>query len=230
MNRWLTYFIAGWLLFAAWPAAAQNTPAPPPAAPSAPAAANPQSAEDYFNLAKDRFRNGDLAGAERHVRTAIALKSRYTEAHYLLGRIKLYQSAQRNRLLIENQAADVAALPYDKSWKEGIPELQEAVSQFRTVVTLDPQGTDGWLALGVSLDNLGQKEEAINAYKQTINLDVMGHNARDAHNNLGLIYLSQEKYKEAKAEYEAALNIDPTFGAARLNLEKLKKKKPGIFK
>lgn len=216
------------LLALPWVAWAQDTPTPE----ATPASARPapETPEDFFELAITRFQRGDLAGAERHTRTALALKAPYPEANYLLGRVLLFRAAQKNKLLIDNRGSGGAVLPVDQVWQEGLNDLQESVGQFRTVIRLQPANTDAWLLLATALDNLGQKDEAASAYKQTININPASQNARDAHNNLGVMYMAQGKYREAKVEFETALALDPSFNAARLNLEKLRKKSPKIFK
>lgn len=220
----LSFAASGW---------AQATPAPDAAdtAQATPApVATPKTAEEYFQLAVGCFQLGDLAGAERHVRTSMALQTRFLEAHYLLGRIMLFRAAEKNKVLIENRGSDSSVLPVTEKWKDGEPELQVAASQFRTVIQLDPANRDAWLLLATCLDNMGSDDEAVNAYQQTINLDPIAPTARDAHNNLGLLWMGRKDYKNAKAEFDAALAIDPTFNPARLNMEKLKKKAPKLFK
>jgi len=212
---------------AAW-AQTEATPTPTPT--PTPEPEQPRTADDFMREAINAFKIGDLAGAERAARTVTALDSRNVEAHYLLGRVLLYRAAQMNRLLIENRGGDSAVLPADQQWKAGVAELQEAVSQFRIVIKLEPNNTSAWLLLATCLDNLGQKDEAINAYKQTVNLDPIAPTARDAWNNLGLLHMGQKRYKQAKVCFDNALNIDPTFTPARLNLEKLKKLKPSLFR
>jgi tetratricopeptide (TPR) repeat protein len=209
---------------------ASPTPAATPAATPARTPAPPQAPEDFFNRAVDDFRRGDLVGAEREVRTAIALDSHYVDAQYLLGQVLLYRAAQRNRLLIENPGIGSASLPAEGEWHEDIDDLQEAISQFRIVIRLQPSNTSAWLLLATCLGNLGQTDDAISAYKQTINLDPTAPTARDAWNNLGLVYLHKKRYAEAKKAFDEALRIDPTFMPARVNLEKLKKLKPGLFR
>jgi Tfp pilus assembly protein PilF len=230
--KWFLIILAAVALGAGL-AFAQTTPTPTPAPSSSAQPApgkQPETAKDYFDLAVKRFQLGDLAGAERQARTAIALQSKYPEAHYLLGRILLFRAAEKNKLLIENRGSDGSIVPMERKWAAGEAELQEAVGQFRIVIKLDAKNTDAWLLLATTLDNLDQPDEAESAYKQTISLDPLTPNARDAHNNLGLLYQKQKKFKEAKEEYELALSIDPAFGPARLNLDKLKAIKPGVFK
>lgn len=228
MRKWLFVPIL-LLLFATAAAQQAATPAPTPA-PAEGQAKKPETAEEFFELAVERFQNGDLAGAERNARTAIGLRSYYLEAHYLLGRVIFFRAAQKNRLLIENRGADSALVPSDPQWLGAQGELQEAVGEFRIVIKLDPSIPDAWLMLATCLDNLGEEEEAISAYKQTINLDPLSSTARDAHNNLGLLYKSQKEYQKAKEAFDAALGIDPAFSPAQRNLELLKKQKPGLFK
>ncbi len=204
--------------------AQQATPTPTPAP------AQPQSPQDFFDRAVAAFRNGDLAAAEREVRTAIALDSRFVEAQYLLGQVLFYKAAQRNRVLIENPGVGSAILPSTRPWTNGTAELQEAVGQFRIVIRLQPSHTSAWLLLATCLDNLGQTDDAVSAYKQTINLDPTATTARDAWNNLGLLYMHEKKWEDAKKSFDEALRIDPTFQPARVNMEKLKKQKPSLFR
>ena len=218
------------LLLLAAVAWAQATPASPPPTPTPAPDNGPKTAEDFFQLAVGRFQLGDLAGAERNARTAMALQNRFLDAHYLLGRVMLFRAAEKNRVLIENRGADSAVLPVTDKWTEGGPELQEATSQFRTVIQLDPTNRDAWLLLATCLDNMGEDDDAINAYQQTINLDPSKPTARDAHNNLGLLLMARKDYKGAKSHFDSALAIDPTFNPSRMNLEKLKKKAPKLFK
>jgi Tfp pilus assembly protein PilF len=218
----LLLFAALWLLASAV-CFAQATPQPAPPK-------HPETAKDHFDLAVKRFQAADLVGAERSARTAIALESHYTEAHYLLGRILLYRAAERNKMMIEGRGAEGAILPSEDKWTGGTAELEEAATQFRIVIKLDPKSGDAWLLLATCLDNMGEFEEAESAYRQVFNLDPIAPNARDAHNNLGLLFMKLKKFKEAKAEFDAALTIDPTFTPARTNLDNLKKAKPGLFK
>ena len=104
------------------------------------------------------------------------------------------------------------------------------MGQFRIVIRLQPSHTSAWLLLATCLDNLGQTDDAVSAYKQTINLDPMATTARDAWNNLGLLYMHEKKWEDAKKSFDEALRIDPTFQPARVNMEKLKKQKPSLFR
>lgn len=61
----------------------------------------------------------------------------------------------------------------------------------------------------------GQLDEAITAYKRTIELDP---NYQAAYVNLGVAYYQQEKFDLAEAQYRKALELNPNDGEVAYNL------------
>jgi tetratricopeptide (TPR) repeat protein len=95
-------------------------------------------------------------------------------------------------------------------------KLDEALSEFRRAVEVDPAFPAAQANLAFTLDRLGQADEALSAYEKAIALDPQ--NAA-LHNNLGVLRNKQGKYDEAVKAFEEALRINPGDATARKNLE-----------
>ncbi|MEI9963083.1 MAG: tetratricopeptide repeat protein [Limisphaerales bacterium] len=75
-----------------------------------------------------------------------------------------------------------------------------AVEQLKTATSLLPNNAQAWNYYGVALQGAGQPTDAVIAYQRalTLNRDLM-----EAHYNLGLLWLEQNKPDAAKAEFTA---------------------------
>lgn len=69
-------------------------------------------------------------------------------------------------------------------------------------------------------------EQALETYTEALMLDPKNQVAKEnivlTHNNWGIINFQQKKYKEARAEWEQALKLNPMDGSVRRNLQILK--------
>ena len=85
-------------------------------------------------------------------------------------------------------------------------KLDEAISEYRQAIQLDPKSALPHNVLGNMLSDQGKAEEAISEYRQAIQLD-----PKDAvpHYNLGNVLLNQGKTEEAISEYRQAIQLDP---------------------
>ena len=99
-------------------------------------------------------------------------------------------------------------------------KLDEAISEYRQAIQLDPKSALPHNNLGNVLSNQGKAEEAISEYRQAIQLD-----PKDAlpHNGLGNVLSDQGKAEEAISEYRQAIQLDPKYAAPHSNLGKDRK-------
>lgn len=163
---------------------------------------------------------GDLLGAERLLRSALAADDKFAEAHSLLG----------------------VAL-------QGLGRLDEAVPRFERALALGPPDAatlnnlgNALLALGRPLDAVGRYEQALRLAPELAEVQVNLANAlhasgrydearrhyRDitaaapalarAHMNFGNSLKDCERYEEAIGCYQRALDADPGYVAALVNL------------
>ncbi|HEX3856316.1 MAG TPA: tetratricopeptide repeat protein [Verrucomicrobiae bacterium] len=75
-----------------------------------------------------------------------------------------------------------------------------AVEQFKTATTLLPANAQAWNYLGVACQRAGQPADAVTAYQRALKLD---RDLVEAHYNLGVLWLEQQKFDSAKTELTA---------------------------
>jgi tetratricopeptide (TPR) repeat protein len=139
---------------------------------------------------------------------AQASSNQYAQAHLGLG--AAFAAKAMSRV--------IAAQP-----DEAVKELRAALAEFRAASALDPkvaEGFSGKLAevhvyLGAALRDLGRPDEAIESFRQAIELDPK-HVA--AHNGLGLALHSLGQFHEAIRAYRKALELDPNNSRAHNNI------------
>ena len=202
-------------------------------------------ADAYNNLGNALDDLGKKEEAINAYRKAIELDPKYTKAHYNLGYVldslgKLEEASAAYRKAIELDPND-AHVAYNNLGIAlyGQEKLEEAINAYQKAIQLDPNYAFPYRGLGDALRKQGQLEKAINAYRKAIELDPKFAQAyyglsmalsglgkkeeasaayrKAAHNALGWVYEQQGELKEALAEYEAALKIDPKFEYAKNN-------------
>jgi protein O-mannosyl-transferase len=94
-------------------------------------------------------------------------------------------------------------------------KLDEAISNYREAIRLDPKSGIAQNNLGNALANEGRLDEAIVQYREAIRLK---DDFSVAHNNLGNALKAQGKLEEAVAQYRAAIRLDDHSGAVHNNL------------
>lgn len=100
----------------------------------------------------------------------------------------------------------------------------EAFATYQKVLEIDPTYTYAYNNLGKVLEDEGKLAEALDIYRQAlIQPEQLGKPASAhtlAHNNAGVVLAKLGKLKEAIAEFQAAIELDPTYTEARNNLQK----------
>ena len=191
-------------------------------------AQTPTTAEGYFSLAHEAFQKGDLDAVIFNCRMAISMKPQFVDAHYMLGRAYLLTAAKKNDLAIKKFGNNPPETRYLKQYIKGRSELAKAIQHFSKALELNPGDIDAKLNLAIAQDNLGKDDEAEKNYEAVIKSDPMSTQARDAYNNLGVFYAAKKEFKKAKKMYEKAIELDPNFPPARLNLQRLLSLKPDL--
>jgi len=94
-------------------------------------------------------------------------------------------------------------------------KTDEAVSEFRKALRLNPDDAEAHSNLGVALAEQGKIEEAIPEYQEALRLNL---DYAEAHYNLGVALGKQGKTDEAIAEFRKALRLNPDDAEAHSNL------------
>jgi tetratricopeptide (TPR) repeat protein len=93
--------------------------------------------------------------------------------------------------------------------------LEEAMSQYREALRINPADEQAHYDLGNSLLHQGRSVEAIAEYREAIEINPAYANA---HTNLGQTLFRQGQTADAVAQYRQALQIDPSLAEAHTNL------------
>ena len=104
--------------------------------------------------------------------------------------------------------------------------FNEAIDIFQKVLKLDPYNLKASVNLGYVYFKVGLFDEALKVYENVLNsyksLDhASAGSVSRVYNNLGNVYYSLNRHKEAKNNYFRALKTDPNYGSALLNIGKL---------
>jgi tetratricopeptide (TPR) repeat protein len=177
-----------------------------PPATAAPAA-TPSTSADSDNLVRNAIamhERGDLEGAERGYRAALALAPAHPTATHYLG-VVLYQRERFIDALPLLHAA-AAAVPNEPEFHNNLGlalaaagRNTEAIAAYRRALALRPGHSIAWSNLGLALQAENRLTEAIAAFRSGISL---APGLAQAHWNLGLALLANEEFEEGWREYE----------------------------
>jgi tetratricopeptide (TPR) repeat protein len=184
---------------------------------------NPESVEAMAEMGRAMLEEKDYLQALAWLQQAIALKPNFATAHVLLGQTYEAQGQdsgaesefQRALSIHPNHADAMNALGklYLKNNR-----LDEAAEQFRASAQI-AGSQDTWASLGKIYEALGKPDQAMDAWRQVIELERFNP---EAHRALGGIYLSRRQWKEAEHEFQMCLLMDPKDTVALAGLQKIK--------
>jgi Flp pilus assembly protein TadD len=152
------------------------------------------------------------------------------EPHPIASGSDFVRSCQSNTLVFDQQKTDdIFASPSTGVSQIGDLQIEQknfsaAVKALRSAVALEPENAEFHLALGCSLEKLGDYAAAENAYRQATKLE---SNNPVAYFGLGTTLAKQEKFRAALFAYSIALVLKPeeprTYQAVGSIYEKLGK-------
>jgi tetratricopeptide (TPR) repeat protein len=151
---------------------------------------DPQSVSLRIELANAYLRHRRVRDAVQEAENAIRLDPSSLEAHKLLGQI--YYSSIANEDLNRGPASS--------------ENLKKAISEFETVVRLEPSDSSSLLNLSSLYRYDGQMEKAIASLKKYLE---MVPSSESGLANLAQIYSDQGNYKEAINVFKKALEVNP---------------------
>ena len=179
-------------------------------------AKNPDDAGVAVAIAEIWDAWGDYSLARRYAERAVELDAKMAAAFDVAGRIELH-SGRLDSALASFEAA-LALEPVSASvlnnagyvcllqgkWEKARAHLERALE-------LDASIPEAQNNLGVALGHLGDYDGALRRF-------MAANPPAAAHNNVGVLYLTQKRWAEAHEQFRQALAIDPSYSKAQANL------------
>lgn len=161
-------------------------------------------------------RRGDYGLAYQHAERAVVLEPKSAEALEALGRIHLHRneldpalSAFLSAIEIKPQNASLLTNAGYVLLKRG--DLQQARLYLERAVAVDDSLVETRNNLGIVLARMGERDHALREFMAV-------NDPAAAFNNLGVVYLSQKRWSEARDAFRRALVLDPAHTKAQTNL------------
>ena len=101
-------------------------------------------------------------------------------------------------------------------------DLDEGIANINEVIRLKPKHRGALNSRGILLGVKNELDKALSDFNEVIRLDP---NYAGGWNNRGNVWKRMGEYDKAIADYNEAIRLDPDDNAARINLDKIKKKK-----
>src|SRR6266404_1997346 len=175
--------------------------------------------EDSFaevGVARLWDRWGDYGLAYQHAERAVVLDPKSAEALEALGRVHLHRnqidqalSAFLSAVEIKPQSASLLSNTGYLFLKRG--DLQQARVYLERAVAADDSLVEGRNNLGIVLARLGEPNHALEQFMSV-------NDPAAAFNNLGVVYLDQRRWADAREAFRRALVLDPEHKKAQTNL------------
>jgi tetratricopeptide (TPR) repeat protein len=160
----------------------------------------PDSAATYYVRALGYYAKQDLNSAATDLATSLKLNPKSEESARLLGQIHY------NRAMERLQAKDEAA---------GNAELMKATQAFEAAYAANPGSADNITNLIDVYERTKASDKAMKLTRSAVETDPKNKVFRYAY---GVFLLKQDKYADAVAQFEKAVEIDPNYTDAVYNL------------
>jgi len=177
--------------------------------------------------ARNYLNRNDLLKAVRSAKAAIEKDPQDVEAHYLLGKayladkreelaFKEYRSASRlgiaGKNVPETEFRETLASLYAK-----FNEEEEALKEYILLIKQHPENAEYYFNAGKLFSSRGRGDLAGQYIQKAISL-----NPKEAryHSELGMNHYLSRRFKEACAEFDAAIKLDPSDCQAQLYMGK----------
>ena len=166
-----------------------------------------QTAKDYCDKGIDYGVAGKFDEAQQQFTKVLEADPFYALA--TLG-LKLSEDALKQRIRTETALYLFKGIAY---LNEGM--LDEAITEFKKAIRINPKYADAHNNLGNTYLNKGMLDEAIAEFKKALEIDPKYADARCI---LGVAYANKGMLDEAITEYKKAMEINPNLAMAHMNL------------
>ncbi len=180
---------------------------------------SPDFADAHFNLARLLAQQEDYVHAIQELERVIKLQPYHRKALSQLAHILVFQKKYnaavnyyRKRLRFNSEDAATqhdCGLAYLK-----LKQYDAAISHFETTIALAPKHENAQYHLATALLQKGELKQALIHYHQQLNINPN----RDTYYNIGVLYMYQERHRDAIDYLSEALKYQPSDIESHLNI------------
>ena len=180
----------------------------------------PEAARKEFQKASELIQKANKRQeAYASLNRAIQIYPQYFDALELLGTEQVKDQQYEPAIPVLTKALEVNSRAFNSAFALGVAQfnlkqLQPAIESFRRALLLNERSVNANLWLGIALRQTSRPEEAESYLRQADRLS--DSKLPEAHWQLALLFNQLKKYKEAAAELEIFLKIQPDSRDAEL--------------
>ncbi|MGP0067940.1 MAG: tetratricopeptide repeat protein [Isosphaeraceae bacterium] len=178
-----------------------------------------ETIEGRMSAGWERFKAGDLAGAEQIYRQVVQLQPTNAQAWYMLGAVNQLKGRADEAVLHYQEAIRLVPDFPEACNNLGVAlhtqkRTEESVAALRRALAIKPDYAEAYNNLGNALHERGELVEAVDCYSQAVRLrpDYI-----EALNNMGNALRNQGRLSEAMESYDRALEIKPDHAEVHLS-------------
>lgn len=174
---------------------------------------NVNSAKTSFNLAVAHENNEDYENAVKYYKNTISIDQKFLEAYTNLGWLYMDNDKNDEALVLFERAIELKnddpELLNNLGWAYSkVKEYALAVEQYKKALKINPRSAVICNNLGIVIYQMGNLDEAYKYFQQALSLDESKEVEGFVHFYMGLIYIKQDKLKEAVDELQLAKKMD----------------------
>lgn len=174
---------------------------------------NSNSARTSFNLAVAYENNENYENAIKYYKNTISIDQKFLEAYTNLGWLYMDNDKNDEALVLFERAIELKSddpeLLNNLGWAYSkVKNYILAVEQYKKALKINPRSAVISNNLGIVTYQMGDLDGAYKYFQQALSLDESGEVEGFVHFYMGLIYLKQDKIKEAVDELQLAKKMD----------------------
>ncbi|HWO02111.1 MAG TPA: tetratricopeptide repeat protein [Blastocatellia bacterium] len=180
------------------------------------AAIKPRDARAEIGIARVWDKWGDYGLAQQHAESAVLFDPASAQALEVLGRVCLHRNELDQALSAFISAIKIK--PQDASLLNNAGyiflkrnDLLQAKIYLEQAVSIDSSMVEAHNNLGIAFARLGDRERALQEF-------MVVNDPAAAFNNLGVVYMTQKNWSDAREAFRRAIALDPKQEKAQTNL------------
>lgn len=173
-----------------------------------------------IQLGIEHHQAGRISKAEASYKAVLAAEPEHPDACHLLGLIAHQRGQYKqavdliSRAILLNKTAAIFFNNRGEAYR-CLNLLDQALADYRTAVSLQPQLVQAWHNQGLVHLLKGEPDSAAACFKTVLSIDP---NHAEAHYSLGNVFVTAGKYEEAITEYQKVLAVQPQSAWAHNNI------------